>query len=456
MKAVTIARRFNHATFQYCPTSKSFLKVRGPEAPKFLNGLVTAKLIPNFIKKNLTTINPEQDEQVGLDFDESHSNWGLYNEMSFNGSYISRFGTYTGILNSKGRLLTDTILYPSPLCDGSEKRMAWPEYLLEFDKSIGPIIAQLVDMHVLTSKVKTKMYSDGLTSWDVRVTLPGVPRDVENPWIGNLLEPSTLTKTPDDALRFAAGVASALFQGNESRIIGMYIERRTDQLMEEDGSMGQQFRVVTKGTEDIANLLNPQGFPVEFKRERKDPTFFRRLRFEQGYVDSVRDYKPESLLPLELNFDFLPNAVSADKGCYVGQELTARTFATGILRKRLVPVTLTNLESFPLPQDKEYPDISIEPAKGEIQLDRSTAPSPFGSSTSSRARRQRPAGSLIANEGDRGVALIRIEHFKRAFHGDDDDHPFYISTGQNNEGKIGVIPRQPFWLQDHEDKEDEV
>lgn len=456
MKAVTIARRFNHATFQYCPTRKSFLKLRGPEAPKFLNGLVTAKLIPNFIKKNLTTVNPDEDEQLGLDFDESHSNWGLYNEMSFNGSYISRFGTYTGILNSKGRLVTDTILYPSPLCQGSGKRMAWPEYLLEFDSSIAPTISQLVDMHVLTSKVKTKMYDGGLTSWDIRVTLPGVPQNVENPWIGNLLEPSTLTKTPEEALTFAAGVASAMFQGNEDQIIGMYIERRTDQLMEEDGSMGQQFRIVTKSGQDIAKLLNPQGFPMEFKPERVDPAFFRRLRFDQGYVDSVQDYKPESLLPLELNFDFLPNAVSADKGCYVGQELTARTFATGILRKRLVPVSLTNLDAFPLPQDKDYPDINIEPGEEYAQTLADTAPSPFGSSTSSKPKRQRPAGSLIASEGDRGIALLRIEHFKRAFHGEEHDHPFYIATGANKSDKIGVIPKQPFWLQDHEEKDRDV
>lgn len=38
-------------------------------------------------------------------------------------------------------------------------------------------------------------------------------------------------------------------------------------------------------------------------------------------------------LPLEANIDFM-NGVDYRKGCYVGQELTARTHHKGIVRKR--------------------------------------------------------------------------------------------------------------------------
>lgn len=453
MKGIIIARRFNHATLQFAPIKKSFLKIRGPEAPKFLNGLVTSKLLPSFTKKNLTTINPElegENDQFELDFDENHSNWGIFNETGYNGSYISRFGLYTGILNSKGRLLTDTILYPSPLCYGTKKSMAWPEYLLEFDPSIGSSLNNMLNLHILTSKVKTKFYQDELISWDMRILLPGLHANEENPWIHNVLDPSTVTKNPKDAHDFAAGLASALFQGNETKIGAMYIERRTDELMEADGSMAQQFRIVTKKNLDLKSILNPQGFPFEFKIEEVDPAIFRKLRFEQGYVDSVQDYRPESLLPLELNFDFLSNAVSADKGCYIGQELTARTFATGILRKRLAPVTLVNPENYPLPQDKQYPDIIIQPDPNQTDQQNATpATNPFGNSKST-AKRQRPAGSLIASEGDKGVALIRTEHFKRAFHGEEHDNPFYIPAGDDK--KIEIIPEPPFWLRDYEEQ----
>jgi folate-binding protein YgfZ len=44
-------------------------------------------------------------------------------------------------------------------------------------------------------------------------------------------------------------------------------------------------------------------------------------------------------LPLESNLDYL-NAVHFEKGCYLGQELTARTHFQGLIRKRLYPVFL--------------------------------------------------------------------------------------------------------------------
>lgn len=44
-------------------------------------------------------------------------------------------------------------------------------------------------------------------------------------------------------------------------------------------------------------------------------------------------------MPLEYNLDAL-NGVSYSKGCYVGQELIARTHNRGVVRKRLMPVTI--------------------------------------------------------------------------------------------------------------------
>jgi folate-binding protein YgfZ len=46
-----------------------------------------------------------------------------------------------------------------------------------------------------------------------------------------------------------------------------------------------------------------------------------------------------SAVPLEYNLDGL-NAISFSKGCYVGQELVARTHFQGMVRKRLMPITL--------------------------------------------------------------------------------------------------------------------
>ena len=55
-------------------------------------------------------------------------------------------------------------------------------------------------------------------------------------------------------------------------------------------------------------------------------------------------------MPLEYNLDAL-NGISHTKGCYVGQELVARTHNRGVVRKRLMPVSIEGegkLTSFPL------------------------------------------------------------------------------------------------------------
>lgn len=61
----------------------------------------------------------------------------------------------------------------------------------------------------------------------------------------------------------------------------------------------------------------------------------RRLRL--GIPDSSRDLIPEKSILLDNGFDEL-GGVAWDKGCYVGQELTARTKYRGLVKKRLVPV----------------------------------------------------------------------------------------------------------------------
>ena len=66
---------------------------------------------------------------------------------------------------------------------------------------------------------------------------------------------------------------------------------------------------------------------------------------------------PRSDLPLESNLDLLSSGVSFAKGCYLGQELTARTHFRGVVRKRLVPVVAAALHGSAVaaPSDAEEP-----------------------------------------------------------------------------------------------------
>jgi hypothetical protein len=71
-----------------------------------------------------------------------------------------------------------------------------------------------------------------------------------------------------------------------------------------------------------------------------------RHRLALGLPDGSRDLEPEKTVLLEAGFDEL-NGVSWSKGCYMGQELTARTKYRGLIKRRLIPVAVTG--RLPLP-----------------------------------------------------------------------------------------------------------
>lgn len=62
-----------------------------------------------------------------------------------------------------------------------------------------------------------------------------------------------------------------------------------------------------------------------------------RHRLALGLPDGSRDLEAEKTVLLEAGFDEL-GGVSWSKGCYMGQELTARTRYRGLVKRRLAPV----------------------------------------------------------------------------------------------------------------------
>ena len=63
-------------------------------------------------------------------------------------------------------------------------------------------------------------------------------------------------------------------------------------------------------------------------------------RIAAGIPEGAIDLTPERALLLEAGLDQL-GAVDFEKGCYVGQEVTARTHYRGLVKRRLVPITMT-------------------------------------------------------------------------------------------------------------------
>ena len=128
-----------------------------------------------------------------------------------------------------------------------------------------------------------------------------------------------------------------------------------------------------------------------------------RHRLALGVPDGSRDLVPEKSLLLESGFDEL-NGVDWQKGCYVGQELTARTKYRGLIKRRLFPVRIDG-----------------------------AAPSPGTILT----RDGKEAGEMRSSCQDWGLALLRLETADRPLTTDG----------------AALVPLRPDWLRLQADSE---
>ena len=119
----------------------------------------------------------------------------------------------------------------------------------------------------------------------------------------------------------------------------------------------------------VAEVLEPLGFAAA------TPEDYDGMRIGLGLPDGTKDMVVEKTILLEANFDRL-NGVDWEKGCYMGQELTARTKYRGLIKKRLMPVTIEGAQP---------------PAGTPLMLD------------------GKEAGEMRSSCGGLGIALIRLD-----------------------------------------------
>jgi len=103
-------------------------------------------------------------------------------------------------------------------------------------------------------------------------------------------------------------------------------------------------------------------------------------RLSFGLPDGSRDMEVDKAVLLECGFEEL-HGVDFAKGCYMGQELTARTKYRGLVKKRLLPVEISG---------------DAPPAGTRITLD------------------GKDVGELRSVNGQAGIALIRLDAFDKA------------------------------------------
>ncbi|KAF9339835.1 ccr4 associated factor [Linnemannia elongata] len=136
-------------------------------------------------------------------------------------------------------------------------------------------------------------------------------------------------------------------------------------------------------------------------------------RIVNGVPEGIDDFIAGTSLPLECNLDYM-NGVDFRKGCYVGQELTIRTYHKGITRKRIMPV------QYFTPQDPEPESIQFNkdashviPPQSELFPTKKTTPAaPAAAASTSSARPVRASGKTGSNVGNIGLALVKLDHVK--------------------------------------------
>ena len=97
--------------------------------------------------------------------------------------------------------------------------------------------------------------------------------------------------------------------------------------------------------EEHSEVYSDFSFKRSFEKpdgEEKPFSEWDERRIRAGIPDGSRDLIAEKDTPLECNLDKL-NGVSFDKGCYVGQEITARMNLRDIVRKHLRAVEFTDM-----------------------------------------------------------------------------------------------------------------
>ncbi|CAM9318847.1 unnamed protein product [Choristocarpus tenellus] len=199
----------------------------------------------------------------------------------------------TAFLTPKGRVLGDALVIRSP----KQEMKGKPGYLLDCPLSIATELQNHIELYKLRSKAKIK---------DVTPQFEVVVSSVNNPW-GNAGAASD-RKTETEAPRKGT-FPPVLKHGEEGQPVAAYNDPRFV-------GLGQRL-LLPKADTGIGGrdwLLRGEEAVIE-------ESHFNALRILFGVPEGL---ELSGSIPLESNLELL-GSVSFTKGCYVGQELTART-----------------------------------------------------------------------------------------------------------------------------------
>lgn len=226
------------------------------------------------------------------------------------------------MLNAQGRAICDLSLYRTPLtrekCQFTAPGKATDpdELLIECDAKLASGLANTLYGYRVRRKIAISM-EENLGVWAL---IPKYDNSAEG----------------QESLVMLAQEANKLID------IGSSLSNeivRSNMIVVNDPRIGALgLRIITDSSDfdQVKRNLTPLIDNEIISITAKDYTL---LRYSLGVGEGQQDHPESNCLPLECNADFL-GSVSFSKGCYLGQELTARIHYTGVVRKRLMPIML--------------------------------------------------------------------------------------------------------------------
>jgi transferase CAF17, mitochondrial len=271
------------------PDMRRMMLVSGPGATTYLQGLVTSDLLqpptPPRIESANTILPGIPKEWQAAEAENDTESIPHDRPVVFDEQLRA-----TCFLDSKGRIVTDGLLW----------KVDEHNYYIDVPASMGDTLLSHLRQFVLRrSQVKVKEVTEQVASHVVFGTL-----NAQSP---------------------PPGYMARMDPRHPS--LGMRLLRLPDAWTTETLEQRQQH---------LSNLLS-NGFP-------SSPGNYELVRRLVGVAEGS---EITGKVALESNQEFL-NAVSFHKGCYLGQELTARVQHTGVLRKRIVPLFFVPTDA-PLP-----------------------------------------------------------------------------------------------------------
>ncbi|CAF1220644.1 unnamed protein product [Rotaria sordida] len=246
---------------------------------------------------------------------------------------------YSMLLNVRGRILYDMIIYNPHLSQSS--------YLIEISQNAVPDFIRLLRTYKLRRQVNIEDVTQAYRIWSIFSS--------KNEFQSN-----------KDDIRDCLN-----FKTRQGLIVGQSDPRHS--------SLG--IRLITERNIQINDL-------ADFCHISNDILIYKQWLYQHGISEGIEDIPPGECIPLEYNIVYL-NGVSFSKGCYIGQELVARTHHTGVIRKRIMPVQINN-----------YEELSKSIYDNTNNL------------TIINEETKRRAGKLCSSVKQYGIGLIRLNEWK--------------------------------------------